>query len=74
MQKLSSESSEEWEVVLKWYKNLEFISRGAYGIVTKATHIETDETVAIKLITNINKHDYMARMVFRELVILRKLS
>ena len=68
------QSTDVWDVVRKTYKNIKFVGKGTYGIVAKAQHITTNETVAIKYINHINKHEHTSRLVFREISILRKLT
>ena len=56
------------------YQILDIMGVGAFGTVVKATKKSSGETVAIKLIKQIQKDSYMLRKVIRELCILRKLS
>ena len=56
------------------YQILDIMGVGAFGTVVKATQKSSGETVAIKLIKQIQKDSYMLRKVIRELCILRKLS
>lgn len=56
------------------YELIEFLGEGTYGQVIKAKSKETGEIVAVKLIKNIFKCVYQARLAYREIFILRKLS
>jgi serine/threonine protein kinase len=63
-----------WDYVKKDYKLKEHIGQGTYGCVYKAKHRHTKEVCAIKYIKDFMKSEQHAKMVVRELVILRKLT
>jgi serine/threonine protein kinase len=63
-----------WDYVKKDYKLKEHVGSGTYGCVYKAKHRHTKQVFAIKYIKDFMKSDQHAKMVVRELVILRKLS
>ena len=67
-------AEDPWAVVKKNYKIKKLIVQGAFGSVYKAKHRTTGKNVAIKMIKEVNKHNYAARKVLRECVLLRKLS
>jgi CDC-like kinase len=52
----------------------EFLGEGTYGQVIRAKDKKTGELVAIKLIKNIFRCTYAARLLLREIFILRKLT
>ncbi len=56
------------------YEFIEFLGEGTYGQVVKARCKKTGEIYAVKLIKNIFKCVYQARLTYREIFILRKLS
>ena len=58
----------------KNYKILGTIGQGMYGQVVKAKSRETGKVFAIKYIKDVQKDTIMARLVVRELMILRKLG
>lgn len=64
----------DWEYLKKVYKIKEHIGQGSYGQVHKATNRLTKQVVAIKYIKGFMKNSDHAKMVVRELTILRKLS
>lgn len=51
-----------------------FLGKGSYGSVVKATSHSSKKACAIKLINDPFKNQYSARMVLREVQILRKLK
>jgi serine/threonine protein kinase len=63
-----------WNELKDDYTIKDVIGKGAFGTVVKAVSLKTGQTVAIKLMTNIQKDAYILRKVLRELIILRKLS
>ena len=63
-----------WKVVKDQYKLYDKLGEGSFGIVYKAKHLVTKQVVAIKMMSSIDRDNYMTRKVLRELIILRKLS
>ena len=73
--KHTTNSSPEWDQVLKDYKLLENVGEGSYGQVFKAIHKKSKYNVAIKKISlQENAGICMYLSVIREISILRKLS
>ena len=73
-EKLAAVMDDKWNSVTDKYTIKGLLGSGSYGTVVEAIHKDSGETVAIKLITKINKTSYTARKVLREITILRKLS
>ena len=73
-EKLAAVMDDKWDSVTDKYTIQGVLGSGSYGTVVEAIHKDSGETVAIKLITKINKTSYTARKVLREITILRKLS
>ena len=66
----------EWRTpdIEKDYEFLEFLGEGTYGQVVKAKHKQSGQVYAVKLIKNIFKCVYQARLTYREIFLLRKMS
>ena len=60
-----------WSYIQKFYKIQKGLGSGSFGSVVQAQNRKTGQIVAIKLIKDFNKSDYLARMVLREIMILR---
>jgi len=56
------------------YKLVKKIGEGAHGVLYQAVNTNTDQSVAIKLISNPFENEYKGRQVYRELKILNRLS
>lgn len=48
-----SKLSAKWKSITKQYKLVDFLGEGSFGQVVRAKNRETNQKVAIKLITNI---------------------
>lgn len=59
-----------WNFIKKNYKLVEFLGEGSFGQVVRAKHRASGKVFAIKLITDIFKHDYQAKKVLREIDIM----
>ena len=69
------EKYEEYLLLIKdKYEFLELIASGTFGHVFKVKQINTGQIFAVKLLTNIFKDKYQARIVLSEIKILRELS
>ncbi|VIO85888.1 cell division control protein 2 homolog, putative [Brugia malayi] len=66
-------TEEEWDIFNE-YGQLEKISEGAYGIVYKAIDLQSQETVAIKMIHFENEEDGIPVTSLREISLLRELK
>lgn len=64
----------DWEYVRKDYKIKEHLGSGTYGAVYKVKHRETKKEYAAKYLKEFLNHEVVARMMVREITILRKLS
>ena len=64
----------DWEYVRKDYKIKEHLGSGTYGAVYKVKHRETKKEFAAKYLKEFMEHESVARMMVREITILRKLS
>ena len=64
----------DWEYVRKDYKIKEHLGSGTYGAVYKVKHRETKVEYAAKYLKEFIHHEVVARMMVREISILRKLS
>ena len=58
---------------LEKYKKLEKLGEGTYGVVYKAIHLETGETVAIKKIRLEKEDDGVPSTAIREISLLKNL-
>ena len=68
------ESSPLWKELNDDYEIIKLLGFGAFGQVMKARNKVTNEVVSIKLMHGCFKTIHRARMLLRELMILRKLS
>jgi serine/threonine protein kinase len=50
------------------------LGHGSFGVVYQATSLETQEDVAVKLVKDPFRTQYEARMIYREIKIMRKLQ
>jgi serine/threonine protein kinase len=64
----------DWDYIRKDYKLKELLGSGTYGTVYKVKHRVTKKEYAVKHLKDFMQHDLVARMMVRELTILRKLS
>ena len=64
----------DWEYLRKDYKIKEHLGSGTYGAVYKVKHRETKKEYAAKYLKEFLNHPIVARMMVREITILRKLS
>ena len=70
----SKSTSPHWDELRETYEILKPLGSGAFGSVVKAKMRSTGEIVSIKLIEECFKNTHRARLLLREIVILRKLS
>ena len=64
----------DWEYLRKDYKIKEHLGSGTYGAVYKVKNRETKKEYAAKYLKDFLNHEIVARMMVREITILRKLS
>ena len=64
----------DWEYVRKDYKLKEHLGSGSYGAVYKVKHRKTKIEYACKYLKEFMHHECVARMMVREITILRKLT
>ena len=63
-------SNTRWAYVKKEYKLVEFLGEGSFGQVVRAKHRVSGKVFAIKMITDVFKHDYQAKKILREIEIM----
>ena len=66
--------SHHWKFIKKDYKIKRLAGIGSFGHVISATHRLSNQTVAIKLITNLYDSPYAFKKVIREIQILKQLT
>lgn len=64
----------DWEYIRKTYKLKEHLGSGTYGAVYKVRHRDTKKEYACKYINNFLDHEVVAKLIVREISIMRKLS